>query len=174
MGPFVIWCINCGPDNYLRPMWGQLLPSALVHLWFLDNGSSIATQIMLTPAKSVLLTLFHFQCSSIALSCLQNAFRIDLQIWVDSKVGFTWCVCSSWVSFSTSISCLKCESRSPIPYKAPFSWDLNRTLRFIFNVKFMFCLFPCFCPKPGDIWLLEKYLSSTEADSELHVCAKGA
>lgn len=128
---------------------------------------------MLTTARSILPTLFCFQCCSIALWCLQNAFRIDLQMWADSQVGFTWCVCSSWVSFSTSTSCLKCESRSPIPYKAPFSWDLNRTLRFIFNVKFMFCLFPCFYPKPGDIWLLKKCLSRTDAGLKLWVCAKG-
>lgn len=94
-------------------------------------------------------------------------------MWTDSKGGFTWCVYSSWVSFSTSISCLKCESWSPIPYKAPFSWDLNRTLGFIFSVKFMFCLFPCFHPKPRDIWLLKKCLSRRGAGFKRLVCAKG-
>lgn len=94
-------------------------------------------------------------------------------MWTDSKGGFTWCVYSSWVSFSTSISCLKCESWSPIPYKAPFSWYLNRTLGFVFSVKFMFCLFPCFHPKPRDIWLLKKCLSRRGAGFKRLVCAKG-
>lgn len=83
-------------------------------------------------------------------------------------------MCSSWVSFSTSISCLKCESWSPIPYKAPFSWDLNRILRFIFSAKFMFCLFPCFHSKPRDIWLFKKCLSRRECRlSAMCVCQRG-
>ena len=138
----------------------------LGHCW------PISTQITLTTPRSTLPTLFCFQCSSFALCYLQNAFRIDLQMWADSKEGFTWCVCSSWVSFSTAISCLTCESRSPIPYKAPFSWDLNRTLGFIFLVKFMFCLFPCFYPKSGDIWLLKKCLSRRDAGFKLCVCQR--
>lgn len=64
-------------------------------------------------------------------------------------------MCSSWVSFSSCISCLKCESRS---VSNSFSWDLNQALRFLFSVKFMFCLLPCSHPNAGDQGLGKKNL----------------
>lgn len=139
--------------------------------WTLLTHWPISTEITLTTARSTLPTLFCFQCSSFAWCCLQNAFRIDLQMWADNKGWFTWCVHSNWVSFFTAVSCLKCDSL-PIPHKAPFPWDLNRTLGFILSVKFMFCLSPCFYLKSGDIWLFKKCLS--RRDTGFKLCgAKG-
>lgn len=101
---------------------------------------------------------------------LQNAFRIAFQTWTDSKIGFTWCVCSSSVSFYTS--CPKCESWSPIPCKKFFSWDLNRTLGFLFSIKFMFGLFPFFHTKPPNIGVLQTCLSRRDDGFKLCVCQK--
>lgn len=99
--------------------------------------------------------LLSFASSVVQLLCVvQNAFSTDLSMRTDSKVGFTRCVLKLslflhlhilpevWVRVSDS-----------------FSWDWNQALRFLFSVKFMFCLLPCSHPRAGDLWLGRKCLS---------------
>lgn len=102
-------------DDQLCPVQGQGACITLCASVSLGHGGRLhrgsADGCKEHTANSFLLPSAQVSHCAVCKIHLALTFTCDLTVKQDLHG-----VCSSWVSFSTCISCLKCESRSPIPF----------------------------------------------------------